>query len=570
MEHSSLTLAHNHARNALSETRKSNPVAASEEHDLAATEYAAAIEGISDSEALRTLNLLEQHHKKLGQILKFQHENPSTKSESLEGQAPESTPKVERLPDENPKDENSSKNTAQEHTHAPPRLAPGSRSATRKVSTSIASNLASARGIPPNQQSRRGATASPTLSVQQADGRFATHGSSSGRKKTKNGSSRHETTSSSSNAATPLPTLSSKVPEPILKADQTSTHESQSPSNEQTFQQFYSAFETVISKISAPLAFASIPLTGSSAKPAAEPKATPSDALKKLKAQPWTNDNPSSSASIHANAGLDDSPVDYSKLISKAAFRAVSEDNPSAFGNGNPAESFYVVPTTGGTVSYAGILNLPEKTSFEGSSRAHTRKLSNISEDTIDNFVDAREMPSSSASASPEISKDRQSRKQSKRQDSVTKTVGGKSMEELYLENQTLRNISDNLSKRLHMWEVNAQSSSAALQQSLRSLGNHPRGSSPGKPPLDGVPEGIDKTVADLEEIVRKAEADKERYRRESEKLKDVVERYRDRWEKLKEGARARKEGQGLPRPKPDMPLDRAHENGSQDEVLEH
>ena len=34
--------AHLHARNALSETRKSNPVAASEEHDLAAGEFAHA------------------------------------------------------------------------------------------------------------------------------------------------------------------------------------------------------------------------------------------------------------------------------------------------------------------------------------------------------------------------------------------------------------------------------------------------------------------------------------------------------------------------------------------------
>lgn len=475
------------------------------------------------------------------------------------------------MPNEKVKDKPTTlPNAAQEHTHVPPRLAPESRSAARKVSTSIASNLASARGIPPNQQSRRGATASPALSVQQADGKFATQGPSSGRKKTKSGSGRHGATSSSSGAAAPLSTLSSKVPEPILKAAYTDAHEPDSTSNEQTFQQFYSAFETVISKISAPLAFASIPLTGSSAKHAVEKKPTPSDAGKKLNAQRWPDDSLSASASIHTNAGLDDSPVDYSKLISKAAFRAVSEDNPSAFGNGNPAESFYVVPTTGGTVSYAGILNRPEKSSYEGSSRAHSRKLSNISEDTIDKFVDAREMPSSSASASPEISKDRQSRKQSKGQDPVTKTVGGKSMEELYLENQTLRNISDNLSKRLHMWEVNAQSSSAALQQSLRSLGNHPRGSSPGKPPLDGLPEGIDKTVADLEEVARKAEADKERYRRESEKLKDVVERYRDRWEKLKEGARARKEGQGLSRPKPDMPLDPTNEIGGRDDVTGH
>src|SRR5271156_1279695 len=42
--------AHNHARNALHETRRSNPVAASEEHDLAAAEFATAAHGTSDSE----------------------------------------------------------------------------------------------------------------------------------------------------------------------------------------------------------------------------------------------------------------------------------------------------------------------------------------------------------------------------------------------------------------------------------------------------------------------------------------------------------------------------------------
>ena len=42
--------AHNHARSALLETRRSNPVAASEEHDLAATEFATAAKDTSDSE----------------------------------------------------------------------------------------------------------------------------------------------------------------------------------------------------------------------------------------------------------------------------------------------------------------------------------------------------------------------------------------------------------------------------------------------------------------------------------------------------------------------------------------
>lgn len=44
------TQAHTHARNAVLETRKANPVAASEEHDLAAGEFATATQSSSDHE----------------------------------------------------------------------------------------------------------------------------------------------------------------------------------------------------------------------------------------------------------------------------------------------------------------------------------------------------------------------------------------------------------------------------------------------------------------------------------------------------------------------------------------
>ena len=42
--------AHTHARNAVLETHKSNPVAASEEHDLAAGEFATAAQSSADRE----------------------------------------------------------------------------------------------------------------------------------------------------------------------------------------------------------------------------------------------------------------------------------------------------------------------------------------------------------------------------------------------------------------------------------------------------------------------------------------------------------------------------------------
>lgn len=50
--------AHTHARNAVLETRKSNPVAASEEHDLAAGEFAAAAQNSTDQEVCLTTRFL--------------------------------------------------------------------------------------------------------------------------------------------------------------------------------------------------------------------------------------------------------------------------------------------------------------------------------------------------------------------------------------------------------------------------------------------------------------------------------------------------------------------------------
>lgn len=53
-----LTQAHTHARNALLETRRSNPVAASEEHDLAAGEFANAAQSTADAEARKSHHVL--------------------------------------------------------------------------------------------------------------------------------------------------------------------------------------------------------------------------------------------------------------------------------------------------------------------------------------------------------------------------------------------------------------------------------------------------------------------------------------------------------------------------------
>jgi hypothetical protein len=542
--------AYLHARNAFNETRKANPVAASEEHDLAAGEFAHAAQIAGDPEvlskgttfrdtdsvlqALRTLKLLEEHHKKLAQILKFRNEHPpvpkvsdvSTPA-SLPPTATE-TPISTKMP-----------STPAEPANQPPRLPPQNRVPHRDLTSSIASNLASARGIPPNQQ-RRGAPVSPTLSAQNAAGRPYTGairgypGETKARKETEIQFQNEDARRGGLvRANIPPPILPST--EPAASPNPKSPAPSQSSTEDEPFQRFYSTFEGLISKLSAPLAFAGLPLSSPTTVTSSDTNVPLPKPKFRTSSAPPTNQC---------------QDPDLTKLISRAALRAVKDTNsPSSFGY-NAAESFYVVPVTGGTISYAGIVNHAQQEALRKQQRATTnsnqpspflKELNTNSDEEGDaDFVDARETP---LNQSPELTKPRHGQSRS-----GANTVGGKTMEELHLENQALKHLSDTLSKRLHMWEVNAQSSSAALQQSLRALQNSPKTvAADAKPiPADGGADGAAlKRLQELEEMMKKADAEKERVSKENERLKVVVTRYRDRWEKLKEGARVRREGAG-------------------------
>ncbi len=142
----------------------------------------------------------------------------------------------------------------------------------------------------------------------------------------------------------------------------------------------------------------------------------------------------------------------------------------------------------------------------------------------LDEFVDARETP---GPPSPQMTRS------GKRVAGNTKT-----MEELHLENEGLRALLDNVSRRLFEFEMGAQTSSIALHQSIRaSMKQSPAASVTG-----GDAEG---RLAVMEEKVKEGKKELERMGKENEKLKGVVGRYRERWEKLKEGARVRREGTG-------------------------
>ncbi|KAI9044314.1 uncharacterized protein KD926_001545 [Aspergillus affinis] len=528
MEAAPLTLAHTHARNAVLETRKSNPVAASEEHDLAAGEFATAAQNSSDPQALRTLHLLEQHHKRLASILRFQHENPPSAGANAPLSAEPGSPKASP--------------SIQDAQQQPPKLSGHARLPKRETS-SIASNLASARGIP--SQPRRATPASPTLSSQQAGARMT-----DGPAKIRTGESRlrgaqahtskdrlYRTSSTSKNSWSPAVgsptdvTSQQYVPSDAVEP----RHGSRQPDTEEPFQRFYSTFEGLISKLSAPLAFAGLPL-GSDASPQAE-SSRKSYADTKLDRHQATSSRSTKSAE-----------PDISRIFSRAALQAIRDSPGGGSGTGGPtggpAESFYVVPTTGGTVSYAGILG-----------RAEREARRNSLEEGDDDFVDARETP-----VSPELRHSFTGSgkgKNGRANDRLTTNLQNpKTMEELQMENQALRHLSDTLSKRLHMWEVNAQSSSIALQQSLKAMHHqnipspehHPQASSAitsPPAPLSTQPSMTDhdQRIKELEDIIRRGEKDLERADRENDKLRTVVDRHQDRWEKLKAGAKTRRAG---------------------------
>ncbi|WEW56522.1 hypothetical protein PRK78_001968 [Emydomyces testavorans] len=542
MESSPLTLAHSHARNALAETRKSNPVAASEEHDLAAGEFATAAQSTCDKNALRTLHLLEQHHKRLAKIIRIQRENPPTTSSADPVQAvssPGVTPTA--APNTPTKSAPSTAISPSQPLQQPPRLQTASRPGNRE-STSLASNLASARGIP--SYPRRGSPVPPALSTQNGgikSPETPNRVRSTGTKNTEGLSNRAPDWKPSwSPAISPTQVTQKQAVRPD-PGRQPATG-LRSLAGEEPFRRFYSTFEGLISKLSAPLAFASLPL-GIDASGQRSPTAVKSGADTKV-------DRYSAAADLTQYSHKE---LDVKRLVSSAALRAIRDKD--GYFTSNTSESFYVVPTSGGMISYAGIL-----------SRAEREARRNSVDDDEDTFVDARENPPSPETRSSLVRDKnkgvrRDGRPTSKGSSSATAPPRStKTLEELQMENQALKHLSDTLAKRLHMWEVNAQSSSFALQQSLRALHNQATASrqvspsaSTSRSPLarqestksnPSIPVETDK-MKELEELLKGYEQELERVGKENEKLKNVLGRYRERWEKLKEGARNRREGNG-------------------------
>jgi hypothetical protein len=139
MESSPLIKAHDHARAAAIATQTADTTVAITEHAHAAGEFANASKSTSSHEALRTLRLLEQHHKRLSELLKLPVGPPSQAS-------------TDDIPEEDEKegrDEHDAKTTAsrrepppnkQKPSAKPPPTLSSQRYPGRNLSSSIASN----------------------------------------------------------------------------------------------------------------------------------------------------------------------------------------------------------------------------------------------------------------------------------------------------------------------------------------------------------------------------------------------------------------------------------------------
>jgi hypothetical protein len=211
--------------------------------------------------------------------------------------------------------------------------------------------------------------------------------------------------------ATSTPSIDRRAP----STSGTSSTSTQAKEQDDGFSRFYSNWTTgPLSRLSSMLAFTALPLTD-----APEP------------------DSPTSSRHQKTSARASNDP-DVKSLISPAALNALQQH-----GHIGPGESFYVIPTSGGTASYANIVTREQL-------YARRHPLSNISEDDPTEFVDAQET---------------QTAKQPNR------GLISEREEELQLQNDTLKQALDHVSHRLQAFESHAQDASmAALTHSVASV----------------------------------------------------------------------------------------------------
>ncbi|RYP50968.1 hypothetical protein DL768_003634 [Monosporascus sp. mg162] len=522
MESSPLIKAHDHARAASTASHTADTTVAINEHTRAAGEFANAAKNTNSVEALRTLRLLEQHHQRLSELLQLPSKRPAQNANENESQSEEKedAPTVMVTPAAtSSKSDPPSAEPAEKSPQPMPTLARQPRYPSRDLGASIASNLASARGI---RAKYRGQPLSPSVSNTEAPGNVEAGSRKSGsRSKMQNMLDHSE---KSSPVGTP-----EKLSRQNSASSQGSTPATPAPSSDEGFSRFYSAFGNIINRISAPLAFAGLPLISEEQSQEPPPAQAPEpSAPKRIRLKP----TPSVTAE-----------PDISKIYSKATLRAISRDGQSA------ADSFYVVPTSGHTASYASILTYADKEKRRNeASSIHSDRDRIAEEADEDDFVDAKETQQlSSHPHSPGLRR-RAGRGQSQAQAQAQTAELAHVVEELYLENKSLKDALDKLSKRLHAFESMSQNSGMRLAESMRLM----RPGSPASSTSAGGsrPAGAGDDVAqlarrnrELEEQLLLVSRQMGEMERDYNKARANLARYRERWEQLKAGAKARRTG---------------------------
>ncbi|KAL2158914.1 hypothetical protein VTH06DRAFT_2944 [Thermothelomyces fergusii] len=541
MESSPLIKAHDHARAAAIATQTSDTTVAINEHTQAAGEFANASKITSSHEALRTLRLLEQHHRRLAELLKLPTGPPRragsdemAEDDEKEGSAANGSGTAEPRNEPPP-----AKKTPSAKPPLPTPALSHQRYPGRNLSSSIASNLASARGIRASYSTR---PLTPSVSNDLAPGSLEVH-------PRREGSVRSRAADQPEHAHKP-----SWVP-PVIQEDVVSEPPGSEPSNppapsEDGFSRFYSTFGSLINRLSAPLAFAGLPLISEEPAPAPAPTPSPSEVPHKKPR--------------HKHSSASSAEPDLTKIYSRATLRSLERD-----GHVPTDASFYVVPTSGHTASYASILNHDSKEkrriaaaslhhAADGSGRVkHSSKNAGDDDENDDNdneddddddddddFVDARESlvpPPPPPPASPSLRRRGGSGGGSR---APTEKELRNMVEELQVENASLKDVLDRLSKRLHAFELNSQSSHLALAQSLRLQrpGSPLSASAVGGGGGGTADEALRRRNRELEEQMAEMARRMGSLEKDHLRLQVTLEKYRDRWEKLKAGAKARRE----------------------------
>lgn len=362
----------------------------------------------------------------------------------------------------------------------------------QKSASSLATNLASARGIP----LVRPAAGSTT--------------STSRRRRP------------SAPSASDLPTSSKPTTSPLnlIPPDQPQSLASQDAS----FTRFYSSLNSLITKIGSPFT-ASLAFTGLPVGPdAKDTEAVPIDVL----------------------------PKGYTQ--GRGRGRNLGQNDTAG------GESFYVVPYSGGTMSYAGVV---QRDSPDDDQDAETRSVRR-----------SRTYPSPGAGANSPTHRGLEREK-----DELARFAGhDKTLEELQLENSTLRRTLEQLSRNMSKWQKKTRESEMELKSSIMALSRTGGGQAGINDILsqaqrrswlhipnneedddnDVCAEGrrfgemelikeeretikeMGDRVKVLEDELRDRAIEMERMSRENEKLRKTVTRFKEKWDALREGAKKR------------------------------